>query len=62
MGMSERYGPCKTCKGEGKVRHRDCILLRDEWMDCGGCDGTGFSGDIEDRKNYEDLKKPIYGE
>jgi hypothetical protein len=36
--MSERYGPCKTCQGVGTLNKQDC----------GGCEGTGFSGDALD--------------
>lgn len=42
--MSERWGPCRVCKGTGK--RKDPVLLREE--ECGACGGTGHSGAIED--------------
>jgi DnaJ-class molecular chaperone len=52
--MSERFGPCRTCKGRGVViaatGTRDPVLLRPEYkeQECGTCEGTGHSGHVED--------------
>lgn len=43
--MSERYGDCKRCKGEGHVYlQKDKITA----IECPSCDGTGHSGDAID--------------
>lgn len=36
--MSERYGLCKLCLGQGRLNENEC----------GRCNGTGFSGDAND--------------
>jgi hypothetical protein len=36
--MSERYGCCKRCSGQGSLGINECSL----------CGGTGFSGDAMD--------------
>lgn len=40
--MSERYGACRSCLGQGSR------TIANEWLECGMCGGTGFSGDAMD--------------
>lgn len=45
--MSERYGDCKLCKGEGTIPHEEenGEMVQNE---CPRCDGSGHNGDATD--------------
>lgn len=49
--MSENYGPCKRCKGEGEITIlRKCPVLHTTYkkvVECTFCTGTGFDGSAE---------------
>lgn len=46
--MSERWGECPKCKGDGYivVKHKDLILFREFLAEetCPRCEGTGMDG------------------
>ena len=52
--MSERYGKCRLCKGQGSLKDYRRDRDTNEWVIteviCPQCEGTGFSGDIQDYK------------
>jgi len=51
--MSERYGPCHKCGGEGKIYIRyetDWDEIRYAEEECPRCEGTGMSGDAMDKE------------
>lgn len=41
LGKDEDKGPCQVCKGEGLIRMPGVI---EDYTDCTGCVGSGFSG------------------
>lgn len=52
--MGEHYGTCRVCKGQGYffrlLEEVDPVLLKrkTEKVECGICNGEGFSGDAMD--------------
>lgn len=52
--MGERYGKCRRCNGEGEIQKRDLVLhTLGKPEKCGTCEGTGFSGFLEDKKEFD---------